>query len=295
MPQPLADDRHGGVVLKLHRKAKTVEFQTFPPDAETLAYPVNSRDWHGDCCNTNLTRAQGLGVAAHSPCSTAKGRGGARNHADRVSHTLSAGHVGNLTAATRHADTIGLPFTRMITIHWEAAGLPLKGMAKATARYTDLLTKTLARHGNATSWLWVHENGDGKGGHCHLLAHVPPDLVSALTGLQRGWLRRITGKSYVARVIRSKPIGGRLGLEASNPDLHAINLDAALSYILKGANAAAASQFGLERLEPGGRVIGKRCGTSQNIGAKARGTPADSTPRKNHTPRRHGEYHDRTE
>jgi len=32
----------------------------------------------------------------------------------------------------------------------------------------------------------------------------------------------------------------------------------------------AASQFGLERLEPGGRIIGKRCGTSQNIGAKAR-------------------------
>jgi len=32
----------------------------------------------------------------------------------------------------------------------------------------------------------------------------------------------------------------------------------------------AASQFALERLEAGGRIIGKRCGTSQNIGAKAR-------------------------
>lgn len=103
-----------------------------------------------------------------------------------------------------------------------------------------------------------------------MLAHVPADLVSRLTALQRGWLRRITGQPYRARVIHSKPIGGRLRLEAGNPDLHAVNLEAALAYVLKGASPEAASQFGLERLERGGRVIGKRCGTSQNIGAKAR-------------------------
>jgi hypothetical protein len=43
-----------------------------------------------------------------------------------------------------------------------------------------------------------------------------------------------------------------------------------LAYVLKGASEAAAASFNLERLEPGGRVIGKRCGTSQNIGAMAR-------------------------
>ena len=75
---------------------------------------------------------------------------------------------------------------------------------------------------------------------------------------------------YRARVIHSRPIGGRLGLETGNPQLHAINLEAALSYVLKGASDAAAAQFNLERHEPGGRIIGKRCGTSQNIGAKAR-------------------------
>jgi hypothetical protein len=143
-------------------------------------------------------------------------------------------------------------------------------MAKATGRFLDLMTRALARHGGATAWLWVHENGDRKGGHCHLLAHVCPDRVARITRLQRGWLRRITGGAYRARVIRSKPIGGRLGLEMGNPDLHAVNLGEALSYVLKGACPAAAAQFGLDRLEPGGRIIGKRCGTSQNIGAKAR-------------------------
>ena len=46
-------------------------------------------------------------------------------------------------------------------------------------------------------------------------------------------------------------------------------------YCLLGPSAAGKTTTlraisGLERLEAGGRVIGKRCGTSQNIGAKAR-------------------------
>ncbi|WP_223176472.1 hypothetical protein [Sphingomonas lutea] len=209
-----------------------------------------------------------LGGAALSACSI--GRGGARNRAERVSYALSAAQIANLSAAGGYSVAIGLPFTRMLTIHWEAAGVPLSGMAKATGRFTDLLTKCLTRHGSKTAWLWVHENGDGKGGHCHLLAHVPAHLVQTVASLQRGWLRRITGQPYRARVIYSKPIGGRLGLEEGNPELHAINLDAALGYLLKGASDKAAAQFRLERLEAGGRIIGKRCGTSQNIGAKAR-------------------------
>jgi hypothetical protein len=103
-----------------------------------------------------------------------------------------------------------------------------------------------------------------------MLAHVPADFVSRLTVLQKRWLRLITGQPYRKGVILSKPIGGRLGLEIGNPDLHASNLEAAFFYLLKGANPAAAAHFDLKRLEFGGRIIGKRCGTSQNIGPKAR-------------------------
>jgi hypothetical protein len=209
-----------------------------------------------------------LGEAALS--TGGSGRGGARNRADRESHALTATQIANLGAAERHAVAIGLPFTRMLTIHWEAAGVPLAGMAQATGRFADLMGKAMARHGSGFAWLWTHENGDRKGGHCHLLAHVPADLVPVITRLQLGWLRRITGRPYLRRVICSKPIGGRLGLEVSNPALHAHNLEVVLGYVLKGASRDAASQFGLERVEPGGRVIGKRCGTSQNIGSKAR-------------------------
>jgi hypothetical protein len=61
-----------------------------------------------------------------------------------------------------------------------------------------------------------------------------------------------------------------LGDEIANPEHHAVNLAVALGYVLKGASAEAAERFGMDRLEPGGLVIGKRCGTSQNIGKAAR-------------------------
>jgi hypothetical protein len=171
---------------------------------------------------------------------------------------------------------IGLPLTRMITIHWEAAGVPLAGMARATGQFTDLLSKALKRNKSLSAWIWVHENCGPKGGHCHLLAHVPAVLVPVVRKLQIGWLGRITGKPYRKNVIHSDPVGGRLGLEQSNPELHAANLFAALGYVLKGADPEAAAAFGLDRLQAGGTIIGKRCGTSQNIGATARRRKATS-------------------
>ncbi len=209
-----------------------------------------------------------LGVPADLPQSS--GRGGARNWGNRESHALTAAQIANLRAAKRHAAHIGLPFTRMITIHWEAAGVPLEGIVRATGRFTDLLGKLLGRHGRRSAWLWVMENGEKKGGHCHMLAHVPADLVAMLTAHQRRWLHTITGRAYRSRVIHSKPIGGRLGLEHGNPELHAANVTAALSYLSKGADREAGSMLGLEQLEAGGRVLGKRCSASQNINQKAR-------------------------
>ena len=199
-------------------------------------------------------------------------RGGVRNRADRESRALTAAQITNLSAAERHSRKIGLPFTRMITIHWEAAGIPLESMAKATGHFTDLISKALARHGSRTAWLWVHENGPRKGGHCHLLIHVPAELVPTVTRLHLKWLGRITGERYRKNVIHSSPIGGRLGLERSNPGLLEANLRSILEYVIKGASREAAAKFGLVRIEAGGRVIGKRCGTSQNIAAKARRT-----------------------
>lgn len=197
-------------------------------------------------------------------------RGGARNRANRESVGLTAAQMRGLIAAAAHAKAVGLPFTRFVSVHWEAAGVPLPDMPRATGRFLDLLTKALARHGSRTAWLFIHENGPGKGAHVHILAHIPPNLVAVVTRLQRGWLKSITGQAYKARVIHSRPVGGRLGLETANPDAHAANLATAMAYVLKGADGDAAATFDLPRLAPGGRILGKRCGTSQNIGPAAR-------------------------
>jgi hypothetical protein len=214
---------HGGS-FETSPKPKNGEVSKAPRKTQTTAnLPIQQT---GTTVAINYLR---LGVAGHLPCNINKG--GARNRADRTSDALTEAQIANLTAAERHSVAIGLPFTRMITIHWQTAGVALADMVKATGRFLDLLTKALARHKSKTTWLWTLENGDRKGGHCHLLVHVPAALVSLLTRLQKGWLRRITGKAYRRRVIHSKPIGRLLGLEIGNAELHAVNLKVALAYV----------------------------------------------------------------
>ncbi len=266
MPMPFDSARNHGV-LKLHRNCGFGEVSIAPIQSQSPENPPIAKT--GTVLAINYLTS---GVAALSAKGT--GRGGARNRADRESYALTAAHVANLLAAKCHAGIIHLPFTRMITIHWEAAGVPLNLMPKATAHFLDLLTKALARHGEQITWLFVHENAPGgghdKGGHAHILAYVPDYLVRVIKKLQMRWLYRITGQPYRARVIRSKPIGGRLGLEASNPDLHAVNLAAAFGYVCKGAPQTILNRFEIDQEhKPGGRVIGKRCGASQNIGRTA--------------------------
>ncbi len=255
---------HGGTALKLHPSLRRGEVSNAEASRQAIANTQASAIGTGFAVITSIR-------VPRPDCDTQAGRrGGARNRADRVSHHLTAAQVMGLMAAARHAGVIGLPLNRMTTIHWERAGVPLSRMAWATGRYTDLLTRWARRHGCALTWLYVHENGPGKGAHCHLLLHIPAALVKALTGQQRAILRRITGRAYRANVIASRPVGGKLGIENSAPDTHGANLAKALHYLTKGADDDAVAALGLYRLDGGGRVIGKRCGTSQNIGAKAR-------------------------
>ena len=260
------DIRHVNIdpSLKLHRDSIFGEVSNIPSFHETVCKAPYSST--GTVHAINYLR---LGVPVDSPLKPSK-RGGARNFASNETNSLSVAHVGNLIAASEHAAVIGLPFNRMITIHWEAAGISPAGIVKATGRYIDLMTKTLMRHGYSTALIWVQESGHRKGGHVHILAHVSACMVKRISGLNRKWLRSITGKPYVKGVIKSDPIGGRLNIENGNHALHLENLDVALRYVLKGANSKAAKKFQLVRLEAGGTCVGKRCGFSQNIGPRAR-------------------------
>jgi hypothetical protein len=117
MPKPPLSAWHGSD-LELHREPPFGEVSIAPLQPQTPANPPLARN--GTVLAITNTS---LGVAALLPRST--GRGGARNRANRESHELTHAQAANLRAAERHAEKIGLPFTRMFTIHWEASGIPL--------------------------------------------------------------------------------------------------------------------------------------------------------------------------
>ena len=49
--------------------------------------------------------------------------GGKRNSALRTSSSLSLSQAANIIVAAQFAAAIGMPFNRMVTIHWEHAGI----------------------------------------------------------------------------------------------------------------------------------------------------------------------------
>ena len=216
--------------------------------------------------------------------------GGTRNSAGRTSIALSLAQASNIIAATKYGAAVGLPFNRFLTIHWEQAGIPDSRAAWATGRFLKLAGDWIAKCGGRIAWVWVRENGDGKGSHVHILMHLPARKITGENGRGRGadntagkqrarlgnmprrWLRSITGTAYVASTIKTKRIGGTAGAALNAPAAYEANLQTVVGYVLKGACPTAARSLGLERLEPGGVVIGKRAATSQNIGRAARAT-----------------------
>jgi hypothetical protein len=169
-----------------------------------------------------------------------------------------------------------MPFNRHMTIHWQQAGVPDERAAWATGRFLKLAGDWIAQSDRENTrgkrdrfaWAWVRENGERKGSHVHILLHLPAGI--RIGRMQRRWLRLITGKPYSAGTIKTARIGGTAGAAQSAPAAYRANLALVVSYVLKGVSFNAAREMGLDRQEAGGRIVGKRAATSQNIGRAAR-------------------------
>ena len=183
--------------------------------------------------------------------------GGVRNSASRISDGLSALQAGKLIAAAREAEKQGKPFNRHITIHWEAAGVTDDKAMTATTAFLKAMRDWT---GGKAAYLWVRENGDGKGSHVHILAHIAPAKKWHGPRAQR-WIERISGQPYRKSAIFTRKIKG---CDHPASELYHVNLAAVLAYVLKGVDSETAKTLGIAH-EPGGRVIGKRCGWSRNI------------------------------
>jgi hypothetical protein len=197
-------------------------------------------------------------------------RGGARNSKSRWSDGLAPGAVGGIIAAAYFAPQIGLPLNSFRTIHWEKAGVA-DGLA-ATGRFLKLARDWVRSQGGGFACVWVREGGEMKGEHVHILMHVPPDLAPGFRRRLRGWLKAC-GAAWLRGVMFSRPVGRSLR-HAMGGDVYgetyAGHLAAVVGYVVKGAEPDAAARFGLGRVEPGGRIVGKRSGCSANLGPMAR-------------------------
>jgi hypothetical protein len=158
----------------------------------------------------------------------------------------------------------------MVTVHWEKQGIADERAAWATGRFIKLMSDYIGSKGGRIAYAWVRENGDGKGSHVHILIHLPRGR--GIGQKARGWIGRITRKPYQTGAIDTRRIAGTADACWTAPALHRTNLATALSYVLKGASAEARAALPIWHAEIGGRIIGKRCSTSQNIaeGARAR-------------------------
>lgn len=203
---------------------------------------------------------------AGKPFTPFPGRGGARLTASRSSLALAYLACRNIIDAALYAEAVGSPLNRWITINWDRG--KVERPLWATGRFLKLATDWLRSKGVSAGYVWVRESGAHKGNHVHIIMRVPDALATAFSSHQSGWLKAC-GARRSKGVVDTSPVGRSYDEPVAS---YAPNLDNILSYMIKGADDEAHHRLRLDaaRWEPGGFVVGKRSGFSQNVGPAAR-------------------------
>ena len=210
-------------------------------------------------------------------CERIATRGGARNRADRASDGLTDKQVDKLLGASRYALATGRAFQRHWIIHYGKAGIAPEDATRFISRLLDLASKQARREGGRLAAIWVRENASDKGEHVHILLHLPAAM--RLHGRTRRWIEAAGGKWHRG-ISKVRIVAGCLPKVRMNTDSHhAANATNVLRYLLKGASAEMGEKLDLKRAGCDGRIVGKRCGWTQNIGvsAKAKGEKVSAT------------------
>lgn len=192
--------------------------------------------------------------------------GGRRNRADRLSDALSAEQCRKLIAATLFARSIGLAFNRHWTIHSQMAGIEQQQGAHFIGTVLNAAGKAAKRHGGQMAAVWVRENGEGKGEHAHILMHLPRGMD--LRNKTRRWIV-LGGGNYRKNVSDVRSIGGSLACAETAGEHYELNAGNVLAYLLKHGDLSAMEALALPRWGERGWIMGKRCGTTQNIAGGA--------------------------
>ncbi len=192
--------------------------------------------------------------------------GGARNRRDRVTTALSQRHAEGLLMAMAVADLAGMPLTRHWTVDYERAGIADRDGAAFVGRLLALCGRYARAKGGRFAAVWVREVGVRNGAHVHIAFHLPRGW--RLGYLTRRWIKAAGGQ-YSKGVSHIRPIGGSVNGAWTSPALYRENLERLGNYFTEARDNAVAAELGLDRLKPGGAIVGKRWGRTQNLGAGA--------------------------
>ncbi|WP_156874159.1 hypothetical protein [Sphingorhabdus lutea] len=184
-------------------------------------------------------------------------------------------HVETILGAALFSKYLGLELNRSITIHFGKLGIDDCKAGKVLTAWLKSLGDYISKNGKILTCVWVRENGQYvddkgivKGSHVHILAHIPNECLQGVKQRQGKWLSKAAGARLTAGTIFGRKVKGASshnGLEG----LYEANSGNVIRYIIKGVDSGLAAKMGLVKVKDGGRVIGKRCGTTQNIGRKA--------------------------
>jgi hypothetical protein len=193
--------------------------------------------------------------------------------------SLSTAYRGSQTLyyAGEQAERIGLPLNNWVTINFASTSIEPWDAALAFARYRMNYFNKWARRlkvGKAfePTYAYVFENerdgtafteiGPGlpHNVHVHWRVHVPPSLQHEFECLTYQWLDAIAGTVCSAGAVKVDVV--------RNSHADAVRIRA---YMLKGSAVQVAKHFGAATgCRPQGAIVGRRSGTSENLGPSAR-------------------------
>jgi len=139
----------------------------------------------------------------------------------------------------------------------------------ALSAYLKQARDWTSNQGGQTACVWVRELSSA-GAHAHVLVHVPPALERMYLVKHRYWLMNACKRPYAKGAVCTRKIYGWESARRGQVETYLVNLKNVTAYLVKGANADAVNALNLNRKKPGGTIIGKRCGFSQNLGPGAR-------------------------
>ncbi len=174
----------------------------------------------------------------------------------RVSHFIRRKTAANIHHAIRIADALGSPLNTFVTVNFSMTACEVEKVSEAFARLRNSRFSHWARRPSRRSgaapfkpaFIWVIEAGGGVTA-AHWLVSIPPERRADFEKKLAKWIDAVAGGSFRSTInIKDAPNPRGVG-----------------RYILKGMDPAWAAMFGI-RFKDQGKVYGRRCGYSLNLG-----------------------------